>query len=331
MAISAWTAAALLILLAVAARSWWSLVACLALAGLVNALAQPAADLALARGIADDHQGTAFGLRTGAVPVATLLAGLAVPAIGLTVGWRWAFVTAALLAALYWLAAIGLDSGFDPPRHKSDAPLPMMPLVVLAVSIGLGIGLQHAVSAFYVSSAVALGHSEASAGMWLAVGAVSAGLGRALGGWLIDVTGRLSPLVIAALMLLGAAATATLGLHGGTVGLLVSTVAAFAAGSGWNPLKVLMVVRAVPRAPAAAMGVVMVGAFGGGVLGPSGFGLLVERVGYRAAWPLAAGCLVAAAGLVLYAGPRLQRTQDSDAAGHARSADAVLEGAERND
>jgi len=92
-----------------------------------------------------------------------------------------------------------------------------------------------------------------------------------------------------------------------------------------------MVVRAVPRAPAAAMGVVMVGAFGGGVLGPSGFGLLVERVGYRAAWPVAASCLVAAAGLVLYAGPRLQRTQDSDAAGHARSPDAVLEGAERND
>ncbi|HSK97764.1 MAG TPA: MFS transporter [Euzebyales bacterium] len=330
MAISAWAAAALLIVLAVAAQSWWSLVACLALAGLVNALAQPAADLALARGIADHQQGTAFGLRTGAVPVATLLAGLAVPAIGLTVGWRWAFVSAALLAVLYWLAAIGLDSGFDPPRHTNGEPLPMMPLVVLAVSIGLGIGLQHAVSAFYVSSAVALGRSEASAGIWLAIGALSAGLGRALGGWLIDVTGRLSPPMIAALMLLGAAATATLGLHGGTVGLLLSTVGAFAAGSGWNPLKVLMVVRAVPRAPAAAMGVVMVGAFGGGVLGPAGFGLLVERVGYRAAWPIAASCLVAAAALVLYAGPRLQRTQVAAAAVPGRGA-AMLEGAQRDD
>ena len=109
-------------------------------------------------------------------------------------------------------------------------------------------------------------------------------------------------------MLIGAAATASLGLHAGAVGLLVGTVGAFGAGSGWNGLKVLMVVRAVPRAPASAMGVVMVGAFGGGVLGPFGLGLLIEALGYRLAWPIAATWLVAAAGLVLYIGPRLQRT-----------------------
>jgi MFS family permease len=307
MAISAWAAAGLLILLALVARTWWSLVACLALAGLINSLAQPAADLALARGISYRQQGLAYGLRTGSVPVATLLAGLAVPAIGLTVGWRWAFVGAASLAVLYGLTAAGLDSGFDPPRAISAEPLPMTPLVVLAVSVGLGIGLQHAMSAFYVSSAVALGHGEAVAGALLAVGALSAALGRAAWGRVADVTGRLSPLTIAVLMLIGAVATALLGLQGGTAGLLASTVVAFAAGSGWNGLKVLMVVRAVPNAPAAAMGVVMVGAFGGGVLGPFGLGLLIEAVGYRAAWPIVAASLVGAAALVLAAGPRLQR------------------------
>jgi MFS family permease len=305
MAVSAWAAAALLVLLAVAARSWWSLLVCLALAGLVNAFAQPAADLALARGVSYERQGLAYGLRTGAVPVATLLAGLAVPGIGLTVGWRWAFVCAASLAVLYGLVATGLHTGIDPARRPTDEPLPMVPLVVLAVSIGLGIGLQHAVSAFYVLSAVALGHNEATAGVWLAVGALSAGLGRALAGRMVDVTGRLSPLMIVVLMLAGAAATATLGLRAGPVGLLASTVVAFGAGSGWNGLKVLMVVRAVPRAPASAMGVVMVGAFGGGVLGPFGLGVLIEAVGYRSAWPIAASCLIAASGLVLYAAPRL--------------------------
>jgi MFS family permease len=305
MAVSAAAAAVLLILLAVAARSWWSLVVCLALAGLVNAFAQPAADLALARGISYERQGLAYGLRTGAVPVATLLAGLAVPVIGLTVGWRWAFVGAASLAVLYGLAAIGLHTGFDPTRGTTAEPLPMLPLVVLAVSIGLGIGLQHAVSAFYVSSAVALGHDEATAGVLLAVGALSAALGRALSGRVVDITGRVSSLMIVVLMLLGAAATAMLGLRGGAGGLLASTVVAFGAGSGWNGLKVLMVVRAVPRAPASAMGVVMVGAFGGGVLGPFGLGVLIEAVGYRWAWPIAASCLVVASALVLYAAPRL--------------------------
>jgi MFS family permease len=305
MTVSAWAAAALLVLLAVAARSWWSLLACLALSGLVNAFAQPAADLALARGVSYERQGLAYGLRTGAVPVATLLAGLAVPGIGLTVGWRWAFVGAASLAVLYGLVATGLRTGIDPVRRTTAEPLPMVPLVVLAVSIGLGIGLQHAVAAFYVSSAVALGHDEATAGVWLAVGALSAALGRALAGRMVDVTGRLSPLMIVVLMLVGAVATATLGLRGGPVGLLASTVVAFGAGSGWNGLKVLMGVRAVPRAPASAMGVVMVGAFGGGVLGPFGLGVLIEAVGYRSAWPIAASCLMVASALVLYAAPRV--------------------------
>jgi MFS family permease len=305
MAISAWAAAALLVGLAVTARSWWSLVAWLALAGLVNALAQPAADLALARGVSFERQGLAFGLRTGAVPVATVLAGLAVPAIGLTVGWRWAFAGAALLAVLYALAAKGLETERARPRDGTHEPLPLGPLAVLAVAMGLGIGLQHAVSAFYVSSAVALGHDEGTAGVWLAVGAVSAAVGRAAWGGVADATGRISPVTIAVLMVLGAAGTAMLGLHSGAAGLVAATVVAYAAGSGWNGLKVLMVVRAVPRAPAAAMGVVMVGAFGGGVVGPFGLGLLIEAVGYGVAWAIAASTLLAAAGLVLYAGTHL--------------------------
>jgi MFS family permease len=305
MTVSVWAAAMLLVGLAATARSWWSLVVWLALAGLVNALAQPAADLALARGVSFKRQGLAFGLRTGAVPVATVLAGLAVPAIGLTVGWRWAFAGAAMLAVLYGLAANGLQTESVRPRHAVDEPLPTGPLSVLAVAMGLGIGVQHAVSAFYVSSAVALGHDEGTAGMWLAIGAVAAAVGRATWGGMSDLTGRLSSVTIAALMVLGAAGTATLGLRSGAAGLLGATVVAFAAGSGWNGLKVLMVVRSVPRAPAAAMGVVMVGAFGGGVIGPFGLGLLIEAVGYQAAWTVAAGALAAAAGLVFYAGTRL--------------------------
>jgi predicted MFS family arabinose efflux permease len=305
MTVSAWAAAVLLIGMAATARSWWSLVAWLALAGLVNALAQPAADLALARGVSLKRQGLAYGLRTGAVPVATVLAGLAVPAIGLTVGWRWAFAGAALLAVLYALASTGLDTERVRPRQATQEPLPIGPLVVLAVAMGLGIGLQHAVSAFYVSSAVALGHDDGAAGVWLAVGAVSAAVGRAVSGGVVDVTGRLSPVTVAVMMVLGAVGTATLGLRTGAAGLLAATMVAYAAGSGWNGLKVLMVVRAVPGAPAAAMGVVMVGAFGGGVIGPFGLGLLIEAVGYRVAWAIAATTLAAAAGLVLSAGTRL--------------------------
>jgi MFS family permease len=70
------------------AGSWWGLVACLVIGGLGNSISHPATHLFLARKVGEGRQGLAFGVKQAAIPAATLLAGLAVPSIATTVGWR---------------------------------------------------------------------------------------------------------------------------------------------------------------------------------------------------------------------------------------------------
>lgn len=81
-----------------AAGSWAVLTGLVGLAGLANALAQPATNLYIARGVRPGRQGLAIGVQKSGIPAAALLGGLAVPTLGLTVGWSWAFVIGALLA-----------------------------------------------------------------------------------------------------------------------------------------------------------------------------------------------------------------------------------------
>ncbi|WP_309246228.1 MFS transporter [Verrucosispora sioxanthis] len=91
-----------LLAVAVVARSYPVLVGLLAVAGTANALGQLSSNALLARHVPPRRQGLSFGVKQAAIPVSTLLAGVAVPTLALTVGWRWAFVAAAgaALAAL---------------------------------------------------------------------------------------------------------------------------------------------------------------------------------------------------------------------------------------
>src|SRR5688500_8852087 len=65
--------AASLLGVALLARSWTGLVACLVLGGLANAVSHPAANLSLAREVPAGRQGLSFGIKQAAIPVATLL------------------------------------------------------------------------------------------------------------------------------------------------------------------------------------------------------------------------------------------------------------------
>ncbi len=92
---------------AAGARSFTTLLLWLAVGGVANALAQPAANLFIARTVEASRLGMAFAVKQSGIPAATLLGGLAVPAIALTVGWRWAFVAG---------AAVPLGGGLTLPR-----------------------------------------------------------------------------------------------------------------------------------------------------------------------------------------------------------------------
>ncbi|MCI4063784.1 MFS transporter [Micromonospora sp. R77] len=148
-------------LLAVAglARSYPTLVGLLGLSAAANALGQLASNAALARHVPAHRQGLSFGVKQAAVPISTLLAGAAVPAVALTVGWRWAFVAAAV-AALAALPAVPLE---EPARDRQPAAArsdrATLALVVVGLAATLAAAAANALGTFVVASSAGRGLS----------------------------------------------------------------------------------------------------------------------------------------------------------------------------
>ena len=308
------TSAGALLLLAVA-PAYPVLIGALALAGAANALAQIGSNEALARVVPARRQGLAFGVKQSAVPAATLLAGLSLPFLGLTLGWRSAFAGGAVLALGYVaLAPRGEQSRPRPPVPGPARREPARgPLVVVALAAALGAGAAGGLGAFLVVSAVSTGLSPAQAGLLLAGGSALSVVVRLTVGWRADGRdgGHLD--VVVAMLACGALGMALLA-TGSPALLLPGTVLAFALGWGWPGLLNLAVVRLHPSAPAAATSVSQAGVFAGGALGPVTFGLVVELSSYRGAWSVAGVALLLAA-VLMRQGRRVLEPERSGAPG----------------
>lgn len=268
------------------ATSLGHLVVLLVVAGIANGFTQPAVNLGLSRLVRPDRQGTAFGVKQAAIPVATLVSGLAVPLVGLTVGWRWAWSIGSLMLVAVILA--GPRDHPDPAvrsvARASVAEVPSrLPLLLLAISAGFGAGAANCLGAFLVTSAVGSGVREASAGYVFAAGSASAIIARVVVGWLADRHGGGLALV-SLLMLGGGAAFAVLSVGPTGMALAAATVLAFAGGWGWAGLLTFRIVQLYPDRPAAATGVQQAGVFTGGVVAPLVFGAIVVRWGFSVAW-----------------------------------------------
>lgn len=278
------------------AHSWGQLALWLVLGGSALAFTQPASNLALTRGIRFGRLGLAFGLKQSAIPAATLLGGAALPLVGLTLGWRWAFGGMALLTSTYLVAL--LLRRLPPGRPTIAAPhgdAAAKHVLVLAVSGALGMAAGNSLGSFFVEFAVSSGIDVGDAGVWLAVGSFGSILARILWGWFADRRDGRNLGFIMALMGIGAASLVVLAVSPWPVLLAVSTFVAFATAWGWPGLMLYTVVRLRRETPAASTGVVLAGTFVGGAVGPVLFGTLVEQVSYQVAWLVAALLLLLAA------------------------------------
>ena len=296
--------AASLSCVAIFAGSWAGLVLCLVFGGLSNAMTQPATHLSLAREVPAGRQGYSFGIKQAAIPTATLIAGLAVPVIALTLGWRWAFAGGALLAlGMAFLIPSEKAGGVEKVAEARSSDAPMGPLVLLAVGIGLGSAAATPLGAFVVESSVESGLRVGTAGLLLALGSAASIAVRVLFGRLADGMGGGRLRLVAGM--LGAGVAGFVMLSTGSPALVVPGVLlAFAAGWGWPGLFNFAVVKTSPGAPAAATGVTQTGASGGAAVGPILFGLVVEAAGYGTAW-LFCGFLALAAVVAILAGRRM--------------------------
>src|SRR5690606_21638052 len=161
------------------------------------------------------------------------------------------------------------------------------------------------IGVFLTESAVAMGLSEANAGLLLAAGSVAGIVTRVATGIRADNHGGPQLRTIWVMMATGAVSMALASI--GSVPLLVlGAVGAFAGGWGWTGLLFLTLVRANPSTPGAGAGLGLLGLAIGNGLGPLAFGAAAEQLSFTAAWAGAAVLAGAGALLARSAAPPLE-------------------------
>lgn len=289
-------AAVLMAALGLGARSYVALVVLLLCGAWCNVMGQLSSNLTLARSVPAHRMGLSFGVKQAAIPAATLLAGLAVPAVALTVGWRWAYGIGALLALAALFACPRADA--RPPARAAKGDRATGALAVIGAASGLAAGTATALGIFLVASAVDRGIDPGLAGLVLTLGSVVGLSARLLHGWLADRRTGGHVAVVAASLASGAAGFVLLAVPG-TPALVVGVVLAFGLGWAWPGLLQFAVVRLNPSAPAAATSIVQVGVYAGGFAGPIVFGSLATHAGFPTAWTVNAVVMLVSAALML--------------------------------
>ena len=302
-AASAALGGAALLSISLFARNYGVLLALMVAAGVANGVALPASNLVMTQRIPIRLQGAAFGVKQSSGPISTLLAGASVPLLGLTVGWRWAFLLAAgaTLPLIMWGRGGQRRSRGGPTGAR--ASVPVGPLVVLAAAAATAVVGGASVAAFYVESAVAAGVTPGTAGTILAISSVTGIGARILWGAMGDRSPALHVPVLTVLMAIGAGSFALMGQVHTAGPLLAVTVLAFGTGWGWPALFNFAIVSRNPGAPALATGIAGTGLYAGGIVGPPLFGAVVEASGYPAAW-LCVAASAACSSLLMNVGGR---------------------------
>ncbi len=296
-----------------------------AVAGVANATAQLGANVFIARCLPVHRQGIGFAVKQSAMPGASLLAGLALPSIATTLGWRWVFVAGAALSGAALLAVrVRLEGALLPSMRRSRRPVrptsvgdpvdsivatpeaaeaaertvPTSVLLPLAVAAALATGAAITLGGFFVESAIDAGLAIGTAGLAFAAGSVISIVARLGVGAVADRRQGNLLGVVAAMIALGALTSVWFTWRSPSV-QLIGVPLAFGAGWAWPGLFNLSVIRAAPGSPGRATGITQTGTYVGGAFGPILFGAVAEGAGYASAWWVAAGLGLAAAAAVL--------------------------------
>lgn len=100
--------------IAFATPHWSWLFVWLAVGGAANAVGHPPSNGLIVEQVAVKNRALAFGLKQAGVPAATLIAGLSVPVLALTVGWKWTFA----IGAVFALLLVPVLIGFVPRKRR---------------------------------------------------------------------------------------------------------------------------------------------------------------------------------------------------------------------
>ncbi|HTO09987.1 MAG TPA: MFS transporter [Candidatus Binatia bacterium] len=312
---------ALGLLAASAAPSYGVFIALLIVAGVGYGLLNPASTTAAMSWFPPRQRATVVGLKQVGLPFGGMLGAATLPALALTLGWRWAIVASALAIAVCALACAIIYR--DPPgeavaRRVAGARSPIRTVLrtrdlwLVAVATAVFAAMQTVWMAFlalYLQGVVGL--SLLAASRYLALAQGGGVLGRVAFGLLSDrvfAGRRRTPLAIAGCTsALCSVALAFTGPATSAAWLAALALLFGFAGIGWNGVQhTLMAELAGPGAAATAVGLGLAVSSAGVMLGPVIFGWLVQSAGgYRGPWLLLAVSM--AAGLAVLALVRERR------------------------
>lgn len=285
--------------------SWVGLAVSLGLGGVSHAFCQPAVNRLIVNRITPSTMGLAFGVKQSAPPVGSLLAGLIVPVMALTFGWRSTFYLSAILSLAVMLF-VGRPQ--VPPAGMGQRPkrtaLPQRTLLLwLTLAFGFAVGANATTLAFYVDAAVVAGTSQQNAGLFFALASVLSVIVRIAAGAMLDRT-AVVPLNMVA-VLVGAGSVGFVLLATGRTGLMVAGVV-LALGLNWGFPSAFWIglMRVFPDQPGRITGEMQPGGFGA-MLVPLVFGVTVEARGYTTAWLGLLVISVVSTGVFFYCARRL--------------------------
>ncbi|MFH5821840.1 MFS transporter [Georgenia sp. AZ-5] len=302
--------------IATLATSLAHIVAWLVVAAAGYAICSPTSNLVLLRHTPRAQSARLFGVKQSAPPLVSMLAGVSVPVVALTVGWRWAFLLGLFaLPLVLWgvrrpdaaLPALGAAKNRCVPPETGRAGRSASPIWPLVLAAGLGTLAMSCLTTFGVRTLVEAELSTGAAGLVFAVASALALVLRLAAGWYLDgrVEGDLRPVLG---IMLGAVTGLLLVASGSTQLVVAGVVLGIVAAWGWPPLLLLAVLQARADAPARTSGSLQVGSGLGSALGPSLFGVLTGYGGFVAAWAGLALATAVAAVLVWTAHGRLRGT-----------------------
>jgi len=271
------------------------LFALLAVAGVANAVMQPAINLFVAEQIPPDRQGFGFGVKQSGIPAAILVSGLALPVLALPFGWR---VTLALCALAPLAVGVALPRG--EAAHVSRRPVSRRPsraLLLTAFGAALGTAGPSALGAYLVASGVDVGIEEGTAGLLAALASGLSLATRVSLGARADRRKDYGLGVVVALLAAGSLGFALMASDATGV-FVLGAVVAFTLGWGWPGLFNLAVVDSNRETPGSASGVSQTGIYAGAAFGPAAFGLLASTAGYGTAWAAVAVTTLMSAGVL---------------------------------
>lgn len=298
-----------------AAPSFAVLTAFLAVTAIGNAIIPTAMSALVTGELRARRRGTVLGLQQAGPPLASVIAGLALPTLGATLGWRAVFALGAVAAALATLAVRGGGGpalGARPVAHAGAEGVRGFTRLLALGGLFAGAAASGLV-AYLVVYAADAGLSEGAAGILLAVASVVCVATRVRSG--VRVDRRRAPLLpqMAALVLAGTVGFALL-VVGAAPAVAVGSVLAIGIGWGWSGLYILAAVEHGGARSCRAVGTAVTGSFAGATLGPLLVGLVATTASFEVAWAVCAGLSVAGAAAFLAAG-RLELRVPQVAAG----------------